>query len=121
MINTTQNGNAVQPPDEGHGWQSRVVLDPEDSGDAGISYTWTARTAGSARNCPDSEPFPVPVELIREDDLHVTEDGTTLECGKPWICTADLWFANAAEARKHAAALLDACDEFDRITGAGAL
>ncbi len=98
-----------------------MVLDPEDGGDAGISYTWAARTAGWARDCPDSEPFPVPVELIREDDLHVTEDGMTVKTGRPWIFTADLWFADAAEVRKHAAALLDACDEFDRITGAGAL
>lgn len=61
--------------------------------------------------------YPIPVEIVEDDDLFVMPDRVTVDRGQPVIFLLDTGIRGTAEARKLAAAILECCDRIDATTG----
>ena len=96
-------------------WAERSEFRDHSARAAAIFHTWTVPTAGAGCLGSDGEVTPLTVELIRVDDLLLHESGVVVEEGPVQIFLPDLdaSFSDTEQARRFAAAIVEACDRID--------
>lgn len=117
---------ATQHPDERQptfaiprpAWADEVHVGPSGGGGAVVTHLWTAPTVARGGVFAGEVGAPLQVYVQQLDDLVVDERAATYKTGEPviFLAEADVELS-AAEARRYAAAIVEACDRLDAHQG----
>jgi hypothetical protein len=105
MTTAERTRYAIDRPD----WAEEIVIS-DDLNSSNVLHLWTAPTVAE-----DDEGDELTVQLRRDDDLKVDGECVVYLEGEPTIFLAgcDTGFRSTVEARRFAAAIIEACDRWD--------
>lgn len=91
-------------------WAEKALFDHDTEEVVGITYMWTAATVAQTVES-NGETCPLHVYVLQRDDLRITADG--VEPGEPATIHADDLVLTPDQARRFAAALIEAAARID--------
>jgi hypothetical protein len=97
-------------------WAETTEIALDSRRTTSFTHRWTAPTVAEAASGSDGDVTPITVELEQTEDIYVNDAGVVLDPGpgaRIFLSDLDTWFVNVTEARRFAAAIVEACDRWD--------